>query len=93
MAEIRYSGLPSRYTKGIGDKLTESWADFALAKAPQKLIMGGIESIPTSAAGEAAKKQQALQKLFADLQKAQDDLQKAQNALNAFRAGSTGTTK
>ena len=51
MAEIRYSGLPSQYHRGIGDKLIESWADFGLAKVPQELIMMGVKQAPTARSG------------------------------------------
>jgi len=91
MAQIRYTGLPQQFQTGLGDKLTTSWTDFALAKLPQDLIMMGIKNVPTSAAGKAATQQQALQKLMQELQeneKKQNDLTSKISALQAqMRAG------
>ena len=91
MAQIKYTGLPQQFQTGLGDKLTTSYVDFALAKLPQELMMMGVKNIPTGAAGKAATQQQALQKLMQELQeneKQQSDLTSRITALQAqMRAG------
>tara|TARA_R110000824_G_scaffold60696_2_gene162039 strand:- start:5918 stop:6193 length:276 start_codon:yes stop_codon:yes gene_type:complete len=65
MAEIRYSGVPSQATPGVGAGLQTKWADFLGAELP----MGLIKSAPTpSAAGASDKRQQLIQALLKMLQ-------------------------
>ena len=92
MAEIRYTGLPQQFQTGLGDKLTTSWTDFALAKLPQDLMMMGVKNIPTGAAGTAAQKQQALQQMMQELQKKQQELQQINADIAALQSSmSSGT--
>ncbi len=86
MAQIRYTGLPTQFQTGLGDKLTASYADFALAKLPQELMMMGVKNVPTAAAGKAATQQQALQKLMSDLQDKQKEQEELQNRIMALQA-------
>jgi predicted nucleic acid-binding Zn-ribbon protein len=92
MAEIRYTGLPQQFQTGLGDKLTTSWTDFALAKLPQEFLMTGVKNIQTQAAKEATQKQQALQQMMQELQKKQQELQKINADIAALQSSmSSGT--
>tara|TARA_Y100001963_G_C6462311_1_gene300720 strand:- start:63 stop:392 length:330 start_codon:yes stop_codon:yes gene_type:complete len=59
MAEIRYTGLPQRYTVGPGAQLQNKWANFMGAELP----MGLIKALPI-AGGNRKALIQALMKLL-----------------------------
>lgn len=77
MAEIRYSGVPTQATPGVGAGLQEKWAQFALADLPMGLIKGA----PIPGAGGNRKQ------LIAALLKL---LQEEEAAGAAGAAGATG---
>lgn len=69
MAEIRYSGVPTKAVVGTGARLQDKWADFLGADVP----MGLIKSIPTpsamSAGGDRKMLMEVLRRLLEEEQK------------------------
>ena len=69
MAEIRYSGVPSQVVPGLGAKLQENWANFALAELPQGLIKAQALPGASAANTERQKLIKALMKLLQEEEK------------------------
>jgi uncharacterized SAM-binding protein YcdF (DUF218 family) len=66
MAEIRYSGVPQKFTAGPGARTQNKWADFLGAELPQGLI----KAIPIVGGGKRKALIAALMKLLEEEEKA-----------------------